>query len=313
MTRKTVLLVSAAFLISAACLAFTLARTSAPAGKTHQESGRTPDTAPNPLKPPRTGRIPVAFVISDGAVVIDFAGPWEVFQDVWIPSRGRTMDEQMPFRMYTVAENMSPVRTSSGMIIRPNYTFANAPPPKIIVIPAQSKSSDAMLRWIRMASKHSDITMSVCVGSFILAKTGLLSGKAATTYHGAYRRFALQFPDIHVERGSRFVDDGHVATSGGLSSGIDLALHVVERYFGRKVATDTAYNMEYQGQGWLNPHSNSIYAQTRVSTSEKPLCPVCGMKVDPLTAPSSVYDGKTYYFCSAAHKETFDAAPEKWK
>lgn len=313
MKRQTVLLISAALVILAAALALALAWRSASTGRTQQKSSPPHDTLRNPLKPPRSGRIPVAFVISDGAVMIDFAGPWEVFQDVWIPSRGRTMDEQMPFQLYTVAENMSPVTTSGGMIIRPNYTFANAPSPKIIVIPAQSKSSDAMLRWIRMASKHSDITMSICSGSFILAKTGLLSGKPATTYHGAYRQFAIQFPDIHVERGLRFVDDGNLATSGGLSSGIDLALHVVGRYFGRKAAVDTAYNMEYQGQGWRNPNSNSIYAQTSVSTDKKTLCPICGMKVDPSTAPSSVYDGKTYYFCSVADKKTFDAAPAKWK
>ena len=266
----------------------------------------------NPLTPP-AGNINVAFVISDGTVMIDLAGPWEVFQDVWIPSRGKSMNEQMPFRLYTVAEKKTPITASGGMKIQPDYTFANAPVPNIIVIPAQNNSSDAMLQWIKTASKHTDLTMSVCTGAFILAKAGLLSGKPATTHHAEYGTLAMQFPDMDVKRGVRFIDDGKLATSGGLSSGIDLALHVVERYFGRKVATETAFNMEYQGQGWLDPASNAIYAKRVASAEQHPRCPVCTMEVDPATAPKSVYKAKTYYFCSGAHKSVFDAAPEKWQ
>ena len=166
--------------------------------------------------------------------------------------------------------------------------------------------------WIRVSSRHTVVTMSVCTGAFILAKTGLLSGKAATTHHGSYRALAMGFPDIQVKRGARFVEAGNLATAGGLSSGIDLALRVVERYFGRAVALDTAYELEYQGQGWMDPASNSVYAQARVSTAEHPLCAVCGMEVDPNTAPKSVYKENTYYFCSDAHKTAFDAAPQKY-
>jgi len=259
------------------------------------------------LKPPDKDQIPVAFLISDGAVVIDFCGPWEVFQDVMIPSR-----QDMPFRLYTVAETKKPIRTSGGMQIVPDYTIQNAPAPKVIVIPAQSQPSEGVLEWIRKSSKTTDVTMSVCTGAFVLAKTGLLSGKAATTYHGAFVPFANQFPDIHLKRGARFVENGNLATAGGLSSGIDLALRVVERYYGREVAQKTAYNMEYQGQGWMNPDSNQIYAAAPVSTAEHPLCPVCGMDVDVATAPKSVYKGKTYYFCSDDDKKTFDAAPDKF-
>ena len=95
----------------------------------------------------------------------------------------------------------------------------------------------------------------------VLANTGLLSGKAATTHHSAYDSFAAAYPDVQMKRGARFVEDGNLASSGGLSSGIDLALHVVERYFGRDVATATAYQMEYQGQGWKDANSNSVYAK----------------------------------------------------
>jgi transcriptional regulator GlxA family with amidase domain/YHS domain-containing protein len=250
--------------------------------------------------------IPVAFVISEGAVVIDFCGPWEVFRDVILPGGDH------PFHLYTVSDKTAPLTASGGMKIVPNYTFANAPAPKVIVIPAQSEPSEAMLNWIRQSTKSTDVTMSVCTGAFVLAKTGLLKDKSATTFHAAFNAFAMQFPDIQLKRGARFVENGNLATAGGLSSGIDLALHVVERYFGREVAAKTAYNMEYQGQGWMNANSNQAYAVAPVSTAEHPLCPVCGMDVDPATSPKSVFKGNTYYFCSDADKKTFDAASERF-
>jgi transcriptional regulator GlxA family with amidase domain len=260
--------------------------------------------APPPLRPPAEGSIPVAFLISEGAVIIDFCGPWEVFQDVNVPGRA-----DGGFRLYTVSETTRPILASGGMKITPDYTLASAPLPKVVVIPAQSTRSEATLEWIRKSAKSADMIMSVCTGAFLLARTGLLSGKAATTHHSSFSAFAMQFPDIHLKRGARFVESGNLATAGGLSSGIDLALRVVERYYGNNVAETTAYYMEYQGQGWMNPDSNQVYAQARTSTAEHPLCPVCEMEADPATAPKSVYEGKTYYFCSKDHKEMFDAAP----
>jgi transcriptional regulator GlxA family with amidase domain len=272
-----------------------------------EATGSSKEGTANPLKPPAQGSIPVAFLISEGAVVIDFCGPWEVFRDVTIPGRG-----DQPFRLYTVAETTAPIHAGGGMKIIPDYSLADAPAPKVIVIPAQSEPSAAVLEWIRKATKDTDVTMSVCTGAFVLAKTGLLSGKSATTFHAAFNPFAMQFPDIRLKRGARFVEDGNLATAGGLSSGIDLALRVVERYFGRETARQTAYNMEYQGQGWMNADSNNVYAIKRVSAAEHPLCPVCEMDVDPATAPKSVFKDKTYYFCSDDDKKMFDAAPDKF-
>jgi transcriptional regulator GlxA family with amidase domain/YHS domain-containing protein len=260
----------------------------------------------NSLKPPGKGDIPIAFVISEGAVVIDFCGPWEVFRDVMVSGGDH------PFRLYTVSDKTDPIHAGGGMKIVPDFTFANAPAPKVIVVPAQSEPSQEMLKWIRESTKNTDVTMSVCTGAFVLAKTGLLSGKSATTFHSAFNSFTMEFPDIHLKRGARFVENGNLASAGGLSSGIDLALRVVERYYGREVAQKTAYNMEYQGQGWMNADSNQIYAAAPVSTVEHPLCPVCGMDVDTKTAPKSVFKGTTYYFCSDDDKKTFDAAPDKF-
>ena len=260
---------------------------------------------PAPLTPPTTGSIPVAFLISDGAVLIDFIGPWEVFGSVMV--RGR----MNLFQCYSVAETTKLVRASGGMKIVPDYTLEAAPVPKVVVIPAQKPPSEAALAWIRKSAKTADVTMSVCTGAYVLARTGLLNGRSATTHHAAYVDFANKFPEIHVERGVRFVEDGSFATAGGLSSGIDLAFRVVERYFGRDAARQTAYDMEYQGQGWMDRNSNAVYAQVHTSENGHLLCPVCGMDVD-ANGPQSVYQGKTYYFCSQDHKDQFDAAPAKF-
>src|SRR5438105_6505403 len=184
----------------------------------------------NQLKPPAQGDIPVAFLISDGAVIIDFCGPWEVFRDVMVSGGNH------PFRLYTVSDKTDPIQAGGGMKIIPNYTFANAPAPKVIVIPAQSEPSRAMLDWIRKSTKTTDVTMSVCTGAFVLAKTGLLDGKSATTYHGAFGRFAMTFPKIELKRGARFVDNGNLATAGGPSSGSDRALRLGARQYGGESA-----------------------------------------------------------------------------
>lgn len=257
-----------------------------------------------PLPAPATGSIPVAVLLSDGAVVIDFAGPWEVFESVSVIGR-----RDAPFALYSVAATTAPIAASGGLKIVPDHTFKTAPPPKIVVIPAQSGAGDAAVEWIRAVSSQTDVTMSVCTGAFVLAATGLLSGKAATTHHNSYTDFAMKFPDIRLVRGARFVEAGAVATSGGLSSGIDLALRVVERYFGREVALKTADYMEYQGQGWKDPNSNQTYRTRRTSTREHPLCPVCEMEVDPAAAPHSTYKDQTYYFCMPAHQAMFEASP----
>ena len=259
----------------------------------------------NSLTPPAEGSIPVAFLISDGAVVIDFAGPWEVFGNVMVRNRMNL------FHCYNVAETLEPILASGGMKIIPDYTLETAPAPRVLVIPAQGGASKAMLEWIRKSAKSADVTMSVCTGAFLLAETGLLAGKAATTHHGELMNLEMSYPDIHVKRGARFVEAGNLASSGGLSSGIDLAFRVVERYYGREVAKQTANNMEYQGQGWMNPDSNAEFAKVPASTDEHPRCAVCGMDVDVASAPKSGYKGKTYYFCIPNHKEQFDAAPER--
>jgi len=202
----------------------------------------------NKLTPPTDGPIPVAFTISQGATMIDFAGPWEVFQDVMLKGTGG--NRRMGFSLYTVSEKTEPIEASSGMKIIPDYTFETAPAPKVVVIPAQAGST-ALHAWLRKIVSSTDVTMSVCTGAFQLGRAGLLSGKEATTHHEFFEQFAKAFPDVKLKRGLRFVENAKISTAGGLTSGIDLALRVVERYFGRETAEQTAFYMEYQSKGWI--------------------------------------------------------------
>lgn len=202
------------------------------------------------LTPPAKGKIPVAFAISEGVTVIDFAGPWEVFQDVMVRDRGSNHDEQMPFQLFTVSDKIETLTGSGGLKLVPDYTFDTTPQPKVVVVPAQ-RGSQALHTWLRKVSASADVVMSVCTGAFQLGKAGLLAGKSATTHHDFLDRFAQTFPDVTVKRGLRFVEEEKISTAGGLSSGIDLALRVVDRYFGRDVAQATAVYMEYQSRGWV--------------------------------------------------------------
>lgn len=195
---------------------------------------------------PKRDRVNVAFLLGEGANVIDTAGPWEVFQDAMIEGTG---GHSQPFELYTVAPTRAIVPMTGGLEVKPRYTIDDAPAPNVIVVPAQ-RTTEASRAWLQRASAATDVTMSVCTGAFQLARVGLLKGLPATTHHDFLEEFAKEFPDVELRRGVRFVDNGRVATSGGLTSGIDLALHIVGRYFGVATAEATARYMEHESTAW---------------------------------------------------------------
>lgn len=198
-----------------------------------------------PLALPRSGRIRVAYAVGPMATLIDFAGPWEVFGEAMVPSLGSTMDAQMPFDQYLVGESREAIETERGLKVVPAFSFAAAPQPDVIIVGAQPASA-ALLSWLRRASAHAAVTASVCTGAFALAKTGMLDGLFATTHHAFYDQFAQQFPNVRLLRGVRYAENESFSCAGGLTSGLDLALRIVERYFGTGIADATADYMEYQ-------------------------------------------------------------------
>ena len=208
------------------------------------------EAAPAPARPlqaPPTGKLDVAFLVSPSSNVIDMAGPWEVFQDVHVHSRGSDHDDMMPFRLYTVAATRDPVRLTGGLQVVPDYSIADAPQPDVVVVPAMQATPE-VLAWLRRVAPQSDVVMSVCTGAFQLARAGLLDGLRATTHHDYWDAFAREHPRVELVRGERWVESSdRIATAGGLTSGIDLALRVVERYFGREVAQATATYIEHRG------------------------------------------------------------------
>jgi transcriptional regulator GlxA family with amidase domain len=195
---------------------------------------------------PQRELVRVAFMLGENANVIDTAGPWEVFQDAMIMNGD---DHRSLFELYTVAPSADLLRMTGGLEVRPRYTIENAPQPHVIVVPAH-RATDASRAWLRRASEKTDVTVSICTGAFQLARAGLLKGVPATTHHDFWDSFNKEFPDIELRRGLRFVDSGRIATAGGLTSGIDLALHIVSRYFGTEVAEATARYMEYSSEAW---------------------------------------------------------------
>lgn len=190
-----------------------------------------------PLTPPKDGPVRVAVVVGAGSTVIDFAGPWEVFQDE---------QQGHGFELYMVSDAIKTVNATGDMQIVPRYNYENAPQPHVVFMGAQGEHTAAKIAWIREASVKADLVLSNCTGAFLLAQTGLLDGLSATTHHDFYDAFEKRFPKVKLIRGPRYVEYDKIATGGGLTSGIELALRVVERYFGRGSADQTAYYMEYK-------------------------------------------------------------------
>lgn len=208
-----------------------------------------------PLAVPTGRSINVAFLCGAQSNLIDIAGPAEVFQDTWAGATlAQTLADthgpylnrpNMPFAVYTVAESADAFSVGPRLRLVPSYTLANSPRADVIVVGAQSTPSAAMLAWLRHSSKRATLTMSVCTGAFVLAAAGLLDGRRATTHHAFYDVLSQAYPKVQVVRGTRYVDDGNIASAGGLTSGIDLALHVVARFFGETAADETANWMEF--------------------------------------------------------------------
>ena len=189
-----------------------------------------------------------AIFIFDQVEVLDFAGPFEVF------SVADGLAEKAFFRVFTVAETPGTILVNNGLKLVPEHTFESAPAPDILVIPGgfgtrALLNKPSVLEWIRVRAKRAEIVASVCTGSLVLAKAGLLDGQPATTHfqsHGLLRELA---PTAIIHEDRRFLDNGHIATSAGIAAGIDLSLHLVARLHGVTAAEATARHMEYH---WRN-------------------------------------------------------------
>lgn len=191
----------------------------------------------------------VGILLFDDVEVLDAFGPFEVFSIAH--TNGNRGDNEL-FRVVMIAETIEPVVARGGLIVKPHFAIDDHPALEMLLIPggkgARSvRYNTAILQWIQQQAGSVELLASVCTGALVLAEAGMLDGLAATTHWGAIDVLKADYPAITVESDVRFVDEGKTITSAGVSTGIDMALHIVERLHGSESASLTARQMEY---GW---------------------------------------------------------------
>lgn len=192
---------------------------------------------------PKSGVVKVAFVVSDNTTLIDVAGPMQTFDQVQSPG-------QTGFESYTVSETKAPIKAGTITVI-PDYTFADAPDPDIVVVGAQKGNDEQYLGYLRKMNVSGKLMLSVCTGVTKFAQAGILDGLDATSHHDFTEGFRKTYPKVHFLDNRAWVHSGpRIYTAGGETSGIELALHVIELYFDHDVAVNTARYMEYRGPDW---------------------------------------------------------------
>lgn len=195
-----------------------------------------------------TEPVNVGILIFDEVEVLDFCGPFEVFSTALAEGEA-DREERRLFNAFIVAEENRLIRCRGGLLIRPHFTLDNHPSLGITVIPGgfgtrTQRTNPAVLDWIKTQSQTA-LTTSVCTGAFLLAANGLLTGKRAATHWASIDWMRANHPEVETLDDQRVVDEGQIVTSAGVSAGIDMALHVVARLHGRRIAENTARGMEY--------------------------------------------------------------------
>ena len=191
----------------------------------------------------------IGILVFEQVEVLDFAGPYEVFTTASrLHARAQPTAPAL-FRVCTIGRSSAPLRARAGLSVFPDYDFSNHPPIDILVIPGGMVTEELarpdVTRWIARCSTRSEITASVCTGAFLLAQAGLLAGKSVTTHWEDIADLRTMFPALNVLSDRRWVDEGRIVTSAGISAGIDMSLHLVERIAGRDLAERTARQMEF--------------------------------------------------------------------
>lgn len=185
----------------------------------------------------------VAILLFDQVEILDFAGPYEAF----LSGSRRGQD----FRVYTVTEKAGTVQALGQLSITPTYTFDNCPQPDILIIPGgpgtrQQMHNQAVTGWIETCAERAELVLSVCTGALILAKTSLLKGLRLTTNRLAVEELRQAAPSSAViTEEARYIDNGHIILSAGVSAGIDMSLYVIGKCLGQARALEAAALMEY--------------------------------------------------------------------
>lgn len=187
----------------------------------------------------------IGIYIYDDAEVLDFSGPFEVFS-----TAKRLADND--WQVSLIAENDRPVLARGGYSVNPHYSFADCPLLDLLVVVGGDHTRELekaeVIAWLKNTATNTKRVASVCTGAFLLAKTGLLSGKNVTTHWQDQPELAAMFSDLNVIADTRWVTDGKFTSSGGISAGIDISLALVAEFISYEHALLTAKQMEYQWQ-----------------------------------------------------------------
>lgn len=187
----------------------------------------------------------IGIYIYDDAEVLDFSGPFEVF------STARRLANN-DWQVSLIAENDRPVLARGGYSVNPHYSFADCPLLDLLVVVGgdhtRKLEKAEVIAWLKNTATNTKRVASVCTGAFLLAKTGLLSGKNVTTHWQDQPELAAMFSDLNVIADTRWVTDGKFTSSGGISAGIDMSLALVAEFISYEHALLTAKQMEYQWQ-----------------------------------------------------------------
>ncbi|MDF9558911.1 DJ-1/PfpI family protein [Bacillus tropicus] len=186
----------------------------------------------------------VGIFLFNDVEVLDFAGPFEVLSVT-------EANEEKTFTVYTVSQNGEMITARNGLKVQPDYSIEDLPPIDILLIPGgkgvreNEVKNDIIINWIRQQMKEVKLMTSVCTGALLLAKAGLLDGLKATTHWASIQTFKKDFPNVEVMENVKFVDEGHIITSAGISAGINMSFHIVKNLLGVEIAEETAKSMEY--------------------------------------------------------------------
>lgn len=191
----------------------------------------------------------IGIYIYDKAEVLDFSGPFEVF------STANRLTNDHDINTFLISEKGEMVKARGGFNVMPHYSVSNHPTIDILMIVggvhAEEMNKKTVLSWIKESSNEAQIVASVCTGAFLLAQSKVLTKQTITTHWEDIPSLKEQFPRLNVITNQRWVDEGRIVTSGGISSGIHMSLHLIDKLFGEELARQTAKQMEFD---WLpNP------------------------------------------------------------
>jgi len=186
----------------------------------------------------------VGIMLFEEIEVLDFAGPFEVFNVT------AELNDPAPFNVYTVAETNAPVKTRGKLNINPNYSIYSMPKTDILIIPGGAGSralvhKPNVIAWLQEQAEQVELLASVCTGSIPLGKAGLLDGLSVTTHHENLEELRGYVSDDTEIVAKRYVDNGKILTAGGISAGIDMSLYLVQKLLGDAVLAKTTKEMEY--------------------------------------------------------------------